>query len=267
MMFGPPLQTQVMSVGGIVVGGVLFYRGFRDLALKRLLDNTPTARVRSMAMGLVEVNGKVEGRSRVTAPFSGRECVYWQVEVATRGRRNTWNTVHRNSSGQPFFLRDDTGVAMVYPKGADCRVNFGVEETCMGLALPDCYSTYLNEHCNASSMVWRLSTLRFRERILEDHQQVFVLGSAMPRPMSHTVSEGEEMAATGTDGPWVRRVRDESNQVVALIRQGVNQKAFIISQQSERDMAGTLGMLGWAKFIGGPLLAVFCVYLLLESLR
>ena len=53
--FGGNLQTTVLAVAGTVTGSVLFWRGFRDLALKRLLDNTPTARVRSMAMGLVEV--------------------------------------------------------------------------------------------------------------------------------------------------------------------------------------------------------------------
>ena len=266
-MFPANLQPTVLGAVGTVAGSILFWRGFRDLALKRLLDNTPTARVRSMAMGLVEVTGKVEGRSRVTAPFSGNECVYWQVEIATRGRRNSWNTVHRNSSGNPFFLRDETGVAMVYPKGADCRVRYGVEETCMGLALPDCYATYINEHCGASSMVWRLTSLRFRERVLEEQQQVFVLGSAMPRPMAHTISEGEALAATGTDGAHVQHMRAETNQAAALIRQGENQKVFIISQQSERDISSQLAITGWAKLVGGPLLATFCVYLLLQALR
>ena len=39
-------------------GPVLFWRGFRDLRTQRLIQNTPTARIRSMPMGLVEINGE-----------------------------------------------------------------------------------------------------------------------------------------------------------------------------------------------------------------
>ena len=109
-------------------------RAFRDFRTRQLIENTPPARIRSMAMGLVEVNGEVVPRSEHQAPFSGRPCAYWQVEIATQGRRNSWTTVHRACSGSPFFIRDETGLALVYPKDAECRVMNPVEETCSGIA-------------------------------------------------------------------------------------------------------------------------------------
>jgi hypothetical protein len=220
----------------------MFLRGFRELGVQRLISNTPTAHIRSMAMGLVEVAGNVEPRSLVIAPFSGKACAYWQVEVAVKNR-DSWRIVHHNASGSPFFLRDDTGLAMIYPLGADCRLQFGVSEECHGLSLPEPYSDYLSDQHLAMRHLWQLDTMRFRERILEEDARVFVLGTAVPKPEVHTIGEGDEFVKTGTDGDaWSEQVRHRTQETVALVRQGENQKVFIISQQSERDLAMQVGL-------------------------
>lgn len=259
----------VMAAMAAMSGPVLFARGFRNFRKRQLIANTPTAKVRSMAMGLVELNGTVEPRSLVTAPFSGRACVYWQIEVALRGKYNSWTTVHRNASGSPFFLRDETGLALVYPRGAECRLNFGVEEVCHGLAMPELYSSYLSEANVKSRHLWRLGTLRFRERTLEEGTRVYVLGTATPKPMVHTISDGEEMAATGTDDmdPWAARVRQRSAEATAIVRQGENETVFIISQSHEGELTTMLGIETWAQIIGGPLLAIGGLAYLLSAFR
>jgi hypothetical protein len=232
------LEMAVYATAALVTGPWLFAGGFRDLRTRRLIQNTPTARIRSMAMGLVEINGKVRQRSAVNAPFSGRPCAYWQIEIAVRGRRNSWSTVHRNSSGQPFYVEDETGIAMIYPHGAECRVNFGVEEVCHGLSLPECYAQYMSEQGLAMRHLWRLSSLRFRERLIEESQLVYVLG-------------------TGTDGLRADRIRSLQQHVAAVVRRGDNERTFIISQQSERLLTFELGLKAAAKLWGGPLLAIF----------
>ena len=238
-------------------GPWLFARAFRDFSTRRLIENTPTARIRSMAMGLVEINGQVVQRSEHLAPFSGRPCAYWQVEISTRGRRSSWTTVHRAASGSPFFVRDDTGLALVYPQDADCRVLQQVEEVCTGINLPDCYARYMEDQHLMFRHVWRLSSLRFRERMLEEGQRVYVLGTAMPRPQVLEVSQDDELQATGTDGPHERRIHQLQQQATGIVRRGENEQVFIISQQSEREMTLTLGLRAWAELIGGPALTVF----------
>src|SRR4030095_12586302 len=64
------------ATAALVSGPVLFARGFRTLRTQQLVRDTPTAKIRSMAMGLVEVNGTVVPRSTVIAPFSGKPCAY-----------------------------------------------------------------------------------------------------------------------------------------------------------------------------------------------
>jgi E3 ubiquitin ligase len=251
------LSLPIYATLALGAGPWLFLRAFRDFRVRRLIQNTPTARIRSMAMGLVEVNGQIVQRSEHLAPFSGQACAYWQVDISTRGRNNSWTVVHRNASGSPFFVRDDTGLALVYPKGAECRVQHQVEETCLGISLPDCYVHYMDDERLAFRHVWRLSTLRFRERRLDEGQNVYVLGTAVPRSQVMTVSQDEQLAATGTDGPHERRIRELQHDAVAIVRLGENEKVFIISQQSERDLTLMLALRAWAGMLGGPVLTLF----------
>src|SRR5258706_12461979 len=172
-------RLPVVAAVALATGPWLFWKGFRQLHVLRLVENTPTARIRSMAMGMVEVHGNVSARSTLVAPFSGKACAHWQVDISVRGRnRGSWSVIHRNASGSPFFLEDDTGVALVYPHGSDCRLHFGTEEECFGLVPPSPYAEYPHEHGSFMTQSARLGMMRFRERMLEDGQQVYVLGTA-----------------------------------------------------------------------------------------
>jgi len=250
------LEIAAFAGLGLVGGPVMFLHGFRDFRLRRLIQNTPTSRIRSMPMGLVEVAGSVEPRSSVIAPFSGRPCVFWEVDISTRTRRNGWTVVHRNVSGHPFYLRDETGVAMVYPQGATCRLDAGLEEECLGLTLPDCYSQYLSEQHLAMSTLWRGGMMRFRERMLEPGQAVYVLGTAMPRPQSVSISDDEVLEATGTEDLRARALREHDRESVGVIRRGQSETTFILSQRSERDLTLTLGLRSTAELMGGPILTL-----------
>jgi hypothetical protein len=176
------------------------------------------------------------------------------VAISTHGRRSLDNVVHKNASGNPFFVRDETGVALVYPHDAKCTVKWGVEEECSGAALPECYDEYMKT-LGPSQVLWRMDTLRFRERTLEDGIRVFVLGTATPRAQSLSISDGEELAATGTDGPDAQRLRTLDHEVRGVIRRGEADETFIISQESERDLTTGLGFMAFAKLVGGPILA------------
>lgn len=244
--------------GLALLGGPLWFaQGFGALRRKRLIENTPTSRIRSMAMGLVEVNGAVECRSQLAAPFSGRPCVYWQVEIDTRRGKRGWHTVHRRGSGQPFYLHDGTAAALVYPSGAECRLNHPTQEECLGISLPEVYADYLKRHCGASAGLWRLGAMRFRERILEETQRVYVLGTAAPMSRALTISDGEEMAATGTDDRHARRRQALTEATVAVIRRGENEQTFIISQDSEKSVTFMLGAKALLGLVGGPIAALF----------
>lgn len=252
----PDATLPILATLGLVSGPVWFARGLRRLRTQRLVRDTPTARIRSMPMGLVELHGQAIPRSELAAPFSGRPCAYWEVDVATRAK-NSWHVVQREVSGHPFYLRDETGLALVYPDGADVRVGFQLEERCLGATLPDVYAEYLRTHRPVAGALWRMGELRFRERSLEEGQRLYVLGTAMPRPQSVSVSTDEVIEMTGTDGWRARRLQHLDPEVRALVRRGENERTYIISQSSERDLALQLGFQAVAGLAGGPVVTLF----------
>jgi len=251
------VRFPIMAAAALGAGPWLFWQGFRRLRTLRLIENTPTARIRSMAMGLVEVCGQVHARSALVAPFSGQPCAHWEVDISVRGRsRNSWTVVHRNASGNPFFLEDETGVAMVYPQHAQCRLSFGTEEECFGLQPPSPYAEYLAGHPSVMTPFARLAMLRFRERRLEDGQEVYVLGTAAPRSQAHAVS-GESLATPGDGARSDTRRTERDQETVAVIRRGENDRTFIISQEHELDLVTGLRLKAGAMILGGPPLALF----------
>lgn len=255
----------MVFAGLAAAGGLLwFVQSFRDRRIQRLIQDTPTARIRSMAMGLVELTGRTVARSGMVAPFSGRPCVYWELDIATRsgsGRNRSWRVVHRNSSGHPFYLQDDTGLALVYPRGVECRLPFGVQEETGGLfALPECYADYMKRENLGMATLWRMGPMRFRERILEEGQVAYVLGRANPRASSHAVALPDEDAlqATGTEHLRSTRIASLDEGVRGVIRKAPADPVFLLSLSSERSMAMEYqiralagSVLGPALFVGG----------------
>lgn len=269
------IPESLFATFGLLVGPWLFYRGFVAWRIRQLIRSTPTARIRSMAIGFVELNGVVERRSRVTGPFSGRECAFWEVDVATRsgGKRgeSEWTVVHRESSGNPFYLRDNTGVALVYPQGADLRTSFGVEEKTAGLGVPQMYMDYMESQNLGMRHLWSVGVMRFRERVLDEGAIVFVLGRANPKAMSQSLSDEHEMEeglqATGTDAWAGRCLRDTDREVTAVVRRGERDPVYLISPGSERFSSLEFGLKAFAGLFGGPAITLFALWCVLELIK
>lgn len=101
-----------------------FWLGSRRMGIARIIDDTPTSRVRSAAQGYVEVTGRadVAPGGTIRAPLTRRECVWWRYRVEERqnsGRNDRWRTVSQETSEETFLLSDDSGACVVDPGGAE----------------------------------------------------------------------------------------------------------------------------------------------------
>ncbi len=109
----------------IILGLIMFYNSLKNLKIKRLIENVPTSKARSVAMGLVELKGKIENRNKtLTDPFDGKDCVYWHIHIQQymkRGKRRTWVTRHKAKKYVPFYLTDQTGSVLVNMQGANLK--------------------------------------------------------------------------------------------------------------------------------------------------
>ncbi len=109
---------------GIVAGA--FYYSFRNLLRARIIEDTPTSKIRSAAQGYVELVGRSECLSGppIVAPLSGRNCTWYRYKIERRerlrsNRRARWKTIESGVSEAIFRLVDDTGECIIDPDGAE----------------------------------------------------------------------------------------------------------------------------------------------------
>jgi hypothetical protein len=115
------LTYAALVIGVFLVGYALFYSGGQ-----RLIEDTPTSKVRSVAMGFAEFKGVAKPRIMLESPYSKLPCIYYKykVEVITdSGKHRSSRTVREGQSGSAFYLDDGTGRILVAPRGAELRLS------------------------------------------------------------------------------------------------------------------------------------------------
>src|SRR6266705_1201454 len=99
------------------VGGGLILYGFTVLHEKRLVEDVPASKARSVAMGLAEVKGAARTKAPLASPITGLPCVYYRylIEEERSGSRGNdrWVTIDKGESTQPFYVEDETGRILV----------------------------------------------------------------------------------------------------------------------------------------------------------
>ena len=106
---------------------LMFWYAFYFLRMKRQIENTPTSRIRSVAMGMVEVKGRAIRKFALISPMSQTPCVFYRLVKYRRGKNNQWKVSSISSSNSvPFQVEDDTGRVEINPAG--CRVSAGSKQ-------------------------------------------------------------------------------------------------------------------------------------------
>jgi hypothetical protein len=193
------------AILGAFAGVYLFYRGFLMLQRKRLIENTPSSKIRSAAMGLVEVSGLAEGPYTLIAPLSGKPCflhrtVAW--ELRKQGKNSEWVKVAEETQHVPFFLDDNTGRVLVDPQGAemdlhrDFQGEFSHSLFSSGMEIPENVASFLLRHGVGSE-----HKIRVEEYCIKPKNALFVLG---------TLAENHGAVASGipvkTDAPETPKI-------------------------------------------------------------
>ena len=106
----------VMTIAG-------FFGAFYFFSRKRVMEDTPTSKIRSAAQGYIELigHGELMKGDTITAPLSKRTCTWYSYKVEERrrsGKNSKWVTVNSGRSDDLFLLIDDTGQCVIDPEGA-----------------------------------------------------------------------------------------------------------------------------------------------------
>ena len=121
--FNHPLLWRTALGIGLTGAGLLFFPySLVLLNYKRMVKNTPTSRVRSVAMGMAELEGRARQYYDLRSSHSNTRCIYYRCMYFRRIRTSDgtrWRLDKITGSGRlPFYLEDDTGRILIRPKGA-----------------------------------------------------------------------------------------------------------------------------------------------------
>ncbi len=196
----------------ILAGGAA---SLRSLRIARLLEDTPTSRIRSAAQGYVELagNARLMPGTQNLAPLTQRPCVWWRYTISKRNEsgsgktgRNRWTTVASGTSSTAFLLDDDTGQCIVQPDGAEV---IPTESTTWYGDTPWPAAT------NAKAM--RLTggrDYRYAEHRIYEHERLYALGdfrsTASAAEPDHQAAVTELLAMWKQDQPALLRRFDRN---------------------------------------------------------
>ncbi len=181
---GSPLA--LACVVGLCAGLYLFYRGFILLQRRRLILDTPFSKIRSAAMGMVEVSGLAVGPYTMTAPITAKPCYYYRTlawELKQRGKNKEWVQVAHECNYVPFFLDDNTGRVLVDPRQAelDLHCDFG-QQFCDSF-----FSVKEPAPLNVRNFLTRYGVettnkVKVEERCIKPKNALFILGTLAENP-------------------------------------------------------------------------------------
>lgn len=96
------------------------YFAFRNLGRARIIEDTPTSRIRSAHQGYVELNGEAAAMrgEPILSPLTKTPCCWFRYKIERKGDKG-WRQVKSGKSDGLFLLRDDTGECIIDPDGAE----------------------------------------------------------------------------------------------------------------------------------------------------
>jgi len=108
----------VFALMGAIAG---FYYAFRNLSRARIIEDTPTAKVRSAHQGYVELAGEAQplDNTPLFSPLTQSQCCWYRYTIERHCGDNDWKTLEKEFSSNPFILRDETGDCIIDPEGAE----------------------------------------------------------------------------------------------------------------------------------------------------
>lgn len=243
----------LLSVFGFFAGLYFFLKGFGWLKQKRLIENTPTSKIRSIAMGLVEVYGEALSAEGMIfkSPFSNNDCVYYKYtieEYRQAGKSSHWATVKSGEKQTHFFVKDDTGYVLVDPKGADMEIPMDSQfNSGMGQDPPKIVKAFLeNSGMSFEGFLGMNKKMRFREYYIAPGDNLYVMGTAGNNPYTRAMAGGADSI---------------------MIQKGKREKIFYISDKPEKEVIKSFGWKAIGGVLGGGAVTIASLFYILSYLR
>lgn len=157
-----------------------FFFAFKNMHSKRIIEDTPTSKIRSAAQGYLELVGHgelMEGQP-IVSPLTGTSCTWYEYKVEEHrqsGKNSEWKTIRKGISDELFLITDDTGQCIIDPEGAHVTVSrkdvwYGAQATPIHGSLPS------NKKRGFLSSISVNNKYRYTEKLLHSGETLYAIG-------------------------------------------------------------------------------------------
>lgn len=274
----------------VLAGFLMFCYSLLLLYYRRMVENTPTSKIRSLSMGMVELSGKAKLYYDLRASATKTPCVYYRCRYYKYQRTSdgaTWRMTRSVSSGKiPFYIEDDTGRVLIKPKGAIFNVPM-VNQSFQGSYIP---TLSIQLHDPNTKVV---------EELVPERARLYVLGSAyiekhgkktkelivdklrMLKQSPKTMAEYDINGDGNIDGDEWEAARDDvermvyaeslangpgESETVVIEKPRFGMLPFIIAD-SEKNLIRKLMFRTWIFLVGGLITIGFSVNFLVNFFK
>jgi len=233
----------------LLIGGITYFLAFYFLKIKHLIQNTPTSKIRSVAMGFAEVCGKVipyEINGLLTSPFSNEKCVYYKYiiqEYRSSGKHSSWVTIKQGVEKRLFYTEDETGRILVDPNKASIDISRkNTFDSGLGKDPPYNVKQFLErQNIRFEGIIFGINKMmRYIEYFIKPNDRLYVMG-------------------TVEDNPFVKDASVIDGVADMMITKGKNVKFYHISDKTEKSIKTKYSIISGGLFIFGTIILVLTI--------
>lgn len=239
--------------------------GFYRVRKAKLVADLPRIPIRSVALGMVTIQGKVEPDQLVPAPVSGRPCCFFKVDIEEWDKDDKhWTLALTDFDGPRFFLADGTGKVLIDAHYVE-SLEFDPPQTAKREVDSDAPAPVTDPTAPTDDAV--LQYVSTKTAFTHFSQGAAALEAPEPPKGRYRLTEwlvlpGQQYQVTGTcaENPDSRNADD-----LIVIRQGERESTFIISSKTGTVLATDLSAFGWGLIMAGSLYFVVWVLIICLS--
>lgn len=234
--------------GGLAIGAYFTYDGLKKYLLRQKINNTPTSKVQSAAVGLVEILGRAKSNGNVISPITKTKCAFWKItalrHVSGKGGGHWQEFWNKNSTD--FYIADETGEMLIDPTGGD--ITFSESKS---------YSGYLYDKGPLGISQKKLDKLAldFIETLDNNDRSEFRKNENRNILLDEEhIKEGDTLYVLGTAEPKANAIASEKGYENLSIVKGKFDKILYIRNDGEKKIVDELGKWMIPEIIVGLIL-------------
>ncbi len=270
-----------ISAVGLLIGLAIIYDGFLNFRRRRMIEDTPTSEIHSLAMGPVEIEGTVEPVVGTCPTLFGEECVLTEYTIEYPDPDDPgWNTETTGIRAKPFYIDDGTGKVLVNaydidsttldlePEDGDYDTRRIIDHDGTGTSMPDGLAEFRNDagvEAVPDSGMLKSGRRRYTQNTIQPGETLFAFGEAI-FPDANEI--GDYPRGTVDEMPDMEQISEQlhtladQDDVEAILCNGDGTPVFFIANQDEDTLIAERKTLKWKLPLGALITAVSAISLL-----